>query len=256
MSYKETIQASSTLKALKLLGIEGEQSGNYIKFPCPQTGCGKTASIKATGDKKNVYYCPTCKKAGNIITLVQAVKGLDKDKAMEFLKGAKETQQPIAEELKLSYELGYNDYLKGCGFSEEFCKAQEIGIPKGKAMLNGHLAFLVRDENGMKVAYYGLSLKDLKPKFHQSFNPECYLYGLHKAKESAEVLFVSDMLECLKHIAQGQPAVSNFGFPYLSERQLEFLKEFHTIIFLDEESPVFRQADRYLLGFKEALIQR
>ena len=175
---------------------------------------------------------------------------------MELLKGAKETQKPIEEELNLSYELAYNDYLKAAGFTEEFCKAQEVGVPKGKAMLNGHLTFLIRDENGMKVAYYGLGLKDLKPKFHQSFNPELYLYNLNKAKESQEVLFVSDILECLKHIAQGKPAVSNFGFPYLSQRQLDFLTGFNTIIFTDEESPVFRQADKYLFGFKEALIQR
>lgn len=253
MNYKETIQASNTLKALSLLGINGEGQGSYIKFPCE---CGKTATIKAIGDKKNVFYCPSCKRAGNIITLAQKVKGLDKDKAMELFKGAKETQKPIAEELNLVYELAYSDYLKAAGFSEEFCKAQEVGVPKGKAMLNGHLAFLVRDENGMKVAYYGLGLKDLKPKFHQSFNPELYLYNLHKVKEGTEVLFVADILECLKFISKGQPAVSNFGFPYLSNRQLEFIKGFQTIIFIDEESPVFRQADKYLMGFKEALIQR
>lgn len=253
MTYKEIIQNANTLKALKLIGIDGEGQGSYVKFPCE---CGKTATMKAIGDKKNVWYCPSCKKAGNIITLAQSVKGIDKDKAMELLKGAKETQKPIEEELNLSYELAYNDYLKAAGFSEEFCKAQEVGVPKGKAMLNGHLTFLIRDENGMKVAYYGLGLKDLKPKFHQSFNPELYLYNLNKAKESQEVLFVLDILECLKHIAQGKPAVSNFGLPYLSQRQLDFLTGFNTIIFTDEESPVFRQADKYLFGFKEALIQR
>ena len=71
MTYKEIIQASSTLKALKLIGIDGEGQVSYVKFPCE---CGKTAIVKTIGDKKNVWYCPSCKKAGNIITLAQSVK--------------------------------------------------------------------------------------------------------------------------------------------------------------------------------------
>jgi len=252
MRYKEIIQNANTLKALSILGITGQAQGSYIKFPCV---CGQTATIKTVGDKKNVFYCPKCKKAGNIIMLCEEIRMVEKNEAMIILEGAIITQKPIAEELKLSYELTYHDYLKTAGFSEEFCKAQEVGVPKGKAMLNGHLTFLIRDENGMKVAYYGLSLKDRNPKFHQSFNPELYLYNLHMVKGDT-VLIVSDILDCLRFIREGNPAVSNFGLPYLSQRQLEFIKGFQTIIFIDEESPVFKQADRYLIGFNEALIQR
>jgi predicted SprT family Zn-dependent metalloprotease len=70
MNYTETLQTVDTLKALKLLGIEAEQKGAYIYFPC---SCGNTKVIKAYGEKKNVYYCPKCKDSGHIIKLVTEI---------------------------------------------------------------------------------------------------------------------------------------------------------------------------------------
>jgi len=55
MNYTETLQTVDTLKALKLLGIEAEQKGAYIYFPC---SCGNTKVIKAYGEKKNDFSSP------------------------------------------------------------------------------------------------------------------------------------------------------------------------------------------------------
>jgi hypothetical protein len=52
LTYRETLQAVDTLKALKIVGIDGGQQGAYVYFPC--TVCGKQAVIKAYGDKKNI----------------------------------------------------------------------------------------------------------------------------------------------------------------------------------------------------------
>jgi ribosomal protein L37AE/L43A len=68
LTYRETLQAVDTLKALKIVGIDGGQQGAYVYFPC--TGCGKQAVIKAYGDKKNIWYCPECKDKGHIISLI------------------------------------------------------------------------------------------------------------------------------------------------------------------------------------------
>jgi len=70
MNYTETLQTVDTLKALKLLGIESEQKGAYIYFPC---SCGDKKVIKAYGKKKNVFYCPKCKASGHIIRLLSVV---------------------------------------------------------------------------------------------------------------------------------------------------------------------------------------
>ena len=59
MTYRETLQAVDTLKALKISGIDGGQQGANVYFPC--TGSGKQAVIKAYGDKKNAWYCRECK---------------------------------------------------------------------------------------------------------------------------------------------------------------------------------------------------
>jgi ribosomal protein L37AE/L43A len=75
MTYRETLQAVDTLKALKIIGIDGGQQGAYVYFPC--TVCGKQAVIKAYGDKKNIWYCPECKDKGHIISLIMKMAGVE-----------------------------------------------------------------------------------------------------------------------------------------------------------------------------------
>lgn len=47
MKYIDTLNAVDTVKALKLLNLEGNLQGAYVKYPCQK--CGKTAVIKAYG---------------------------------------------------------------------------------------------------------------------------------------------------------------------------------------------------------------
>ena len=53
LTYRETLQAVDTLKALKIVGIDGRQQGAYVYFPC--TGCGKQAVIKAYEARKRKF---------------------------------------------------------------------------------------------------------------------------------------------------------------------------------------------------------
>jgi len=50
----------------------------------------------------------------------------------------------------ISITIVYNDFIKSKGIEEEMCKLLEIGVPKGKTMLAGSVAFAVRDAKGMK----------------------------------------------------------------------------------------------------------
>jgi predicted RNA-binding Zn-ribbon protein involved in translation (DUF1610 family) len=247
MNYRQTLQAVDTLKALELLGVEAVPNGAYITFPCPN--CKEKAVIKSYGDKKNLWFCPKCKKAGHLIGLVMGAKSLTWEQANEFLSKAMTTQKPISEELKLDYELEFVKALEEKGYTEELCKALGVGQPKGKCMLAGHIAFTVFDETGKKVAYYGLSLKDGKPKFHHSFNPELYLWNLNHCDREKATVITPSLFECLSLLAGGTQAVCNFGLPYLSNRQLELLKDFHYLNVKWDGGEICRQLPQHLESY-------
>ena len=240
MTYRDLLQNVDTQKALSMLRLSSEPNGAYIKFDCVEIGCEGKASIKAYGDKKNLWYCQKCHAAGHIISLAVKVKGLTWKEANEFLeKAISENVNKITEELNINYELFYNDFLKEKGISEDTCKLLEIGVPKGKTMLAGSVAFAVRDDTGMKVAYYGIKMKDQKPIFHKSFNPELYLYNFCNLHEQSITYFTTDLLHCVRMIQANQQAICNFGLPYLSQPQFNLIKNVDHIIFCVDE-PIAR----------------
>jgi CHC2 zinc finger len=238
MNYKQMLQAVDTEKVFTLLSIGYRPQGAYFVFDCPQ--CEGKASIKIYGDSKNLLYCPTCKKGGHIISVVMAKKGVEWDEAVEFLtaKAFAGNAKKIVEELTLDYELVYHDFIKNKGISEEACKLLGIGVPKGKHMLAGCVAFTVISDSGLKVAYYGIRMKDGKAVFHKSFNPEYYLYNLNNVNNSDIVYFHTDIFECVKMIEQGKQSIFNFGLPYLSKEHLVLLDDMERIIFKVKEALV------------------
>jgi hypothetical protein len=236
MSYKDTLQRVDTEKVLALIGIESQSQGAYFKFTCPSYK--EQAVIKAYGEKKNLYYCPKCKVSGHIISLVMNARGTDWNSANDLLLKAIVTTKKIANELTMKYELQYHPFLERQGISEKICRDLEIGVPKGKTMLAGYVVFTVRDEEGRKIAYYGIRIKDLKVMFHRSFNPELYLFNFFNSDSSEPVYFSNNMFECIKNIAKGRQCVSNFGLPYLSRFQFDLLRGYEKIVFLVDETLV------------------
>jgi len=238
MNYKQILQAVDTEKVLNLLSVGYRSQGSYLVFDCPN--CEGSASIKIYGASKNLFYCPKCKNGGHIISLVIEKNSLDWAKAVEFLveKGFAENAPKIVEELKLDYELVYHDFIKNKGISKETCKLLGIGVPKGKTMLSGCVAFTVRSESGLKSAYYGVRMKDEKSVFHKSFNPELYLYNLCNINKNEIVYFATDIFECVKMIQQGKQSICNFGMPYLSTAHLILLKEVDRTIFCVKEDVI------------------
>jgi predicted RNA-binding Zn-ribbon protein involved in translation (DUF1610 family) len=234
MTYKETLQTVDTEKALTLINLEYQTQGQYVSFNCPE--CGEKALIKAYGDKKNLFYCPKNKHSGHIISLVMKVKGMTWESANELLaKANTPSTKKITEEFNLQYDLTYHKYLEDRGITEDLCKTYEIGIPKGKTMLAQCVAFAVRDEKGMKVAYYGIKMKDGKSIFHKSFNPEQYLYNFCNVNPREDVYLYSDILKCVANSDERQ-CISNFGLPYLSQYQIALLMDMDKIIFVLDEA--------------------
>ena len=239
MTYKDTLQKVDTVKALTLLELTAEQNGAYVKFKCQDCAEGM-APMKAYGDKKNLYYCPKCKASGHIISLVQKVKLLDWKEATEFLNQAiSDKVEKITDELSLNYDLTYSEFLKGKGITEDTAKKMEIGTPKGRTMLAGCIAFMVKDDTGKKIAYYGIKMKDGKTVFHKSFSPELYLYGYSDIAKDKPVYLTTDIFKCVQLIGEGKQAVCNFGLPYISPNQFELLKGLDHIIFKVENPREF-----------------
>lgn len=224
MKYEQIMRNTDTVKALTMLGFETKQSGGYVYFECPD--CKGKAVAKAFGEKKNLIYCTKCKKSGQIIALVQRIKGIEYEQAVEALKSSITTDKK-PESLKVSYDLQYHGFLKDLGITEETCQKLEIGVPKGKTMLAGCVAFKITD-NGNPIAYYGIRMKDLKPVFHRSFNPELVIYQLN-GKECP--IFTTSLFDCVRNYQEGKASVCNFGLPYISAQQAEILNGMNRIIF-------------------------
>jgi hypothetical protein len=66
-------------------------------------------------------------------------------------------------------------FLKKNELPEDICT--KVGLRAPLTSLDGRVAFTVHDENGNKIAQYGIDLKGGKPIFPRSFNPEKHLYG-------------------------------------------------------------------------------
>jgi hypothetical protein len=159
--------------------------------------------------------------------------GVEWNEAKNLLEGKAVTYPAarIQKELTLEYELQYNKFLEAQGISEEVVREYGIGVPKGKTMLSGCIAFTVHNENGNKIAYYGIRMKDLKPVFHKSFNPELYLYNYHRIEPETDVHFTTDIFDCVRILSLGRQSVCNFGLPYLSTEQLSLLQRLKYLSF-------------------------
>jgi type I restriction-modification system DNA methylase subunit len=72
------------MKALKLISIEGGQSAAYIRYLCTKYE-KENAVIRAYGEKKNIWYCPDCKRSGQIRNLLIEAKEITWEEAKQLL---------------------------------------------------------------------------------------------------------------------------------------------------------------------------
>jgi hypothetical protein len=103
-------------------------------------------------------------------------------------------------------------------------------------MLAGCIAFIILDKERDPIAYYGMRIKDQRPVFHKSFNPELYLYNYHRIEDFSEVFFTTDIWKCLEIISKGGQAVCNFGLPYLSPSHTEMLQRFNSVLYVRDDN--------------------
>ena len=248
MNYRDTLHAIDTAKALEVLGIPAENKGAYLKFPCPH--CNEPALFKTYGDKKNLWYCPKCKKGGNLIKFTMEFKNLQWEPAKELLSKAIGTEaKTITEPLNITYALEYPKYLEDQGIPKALCDELEIGQPKGRTMLSGCIAFAVHNESGMKVAYYGIQMKDRKPKFHTSFNPENYLYNFHRIEKTNDLVVCTDLSLCVRAWWKANLPSHLVVSPTSPKKQIELLNLCKMLAVFRADTEIVRQVSAHYNGY-------
>lgn len=254
MDYHTLLNITDTGKALKELQIPYTIEGAYLNYPC--TYCGKTARIRRYGVGKNLGTCNHCKNGTNIAKMVKEIQYPDMERkaawpiVQKYLKKAqpffyKKNDREWPQELELSY----TPLLKEKGLTEEFCKEHFIGKAK-TGSLGGYTAFKFFNDDGLKIGYFGINVKDGKFRFFRNY-PEFYLYNFHAIDPTKEVLFVSDIWRCLAEMQEGKQAVSNFGFGYISVYQFDLLDRCEKLLFYGSDSELMKQFDQ----MKKALTQ-
>ena len=105
MKYNDAMQIIDPVKALEALKINLLCQGAYVRFECD---CGsQAAAFKTVGEKKNLWYCPDCKKGGNIINYTMAKRDTEYEETKKWLLKLSPTTKRLNKELKLEYGLQY-----------------------------------------------------------------------------------------------------------------------------------------------------
>jgi hypothetical protein len=168
-------------------GIKGQVEGkfNFIAFP----------------DKNKYVVVPNGERGYlSVINFYQDFIGVSAREAAaalkkEFLTEKKEPKREIP-----TLKLKYHQWLKDKGISEELAKDWQIGLPEGRCVLAGKIAFFIDKERG----YIGYDLKKEAWFFPKGFRRDT-LYNLDRVNTPYVILAVSPLDVCHLH---------SLGFPF------------------------------------------
>lgn len=257
MTYKDLLNVTDTEKALKALEIAYIVDGSYLNYTC--IACGKTARIRRYGVGKNLSICNHCKDGTNIAKLVRDLQYPDhaREAAWISVQNYLKKAQPVfykknSRPFTLDYEMIYTEPLKSHGLTPEFCQVQGIGKAKGSKYLGGYTALKMHNDDGVKIGYIGINVKDGKFRFPKTIYPDMYLYNFHAIDPTKEVIFISDTWKCLQAIQEGTQAISNFGHDYISVYQFDLLDRCEKLLFYGTDDEIMRQFNQMKKALKAA----
>lgn len=166
----EEIKASNPIADVaERLGLNLNKSGKSLRGKCPVCASDGDRNLVITPEK-NVYFCFTEGKGGDVIALAAHVKGIGVKQAAEWLQGSdsqnakeKTTKGEPSEGFKpLEYLQPDHEAVLALGF--EPGDAERLGIgycPRG--ILRGKVAIPVRLANGKLAGYVGVTEVALPP---------------------------------------------------------------------------------------------
>lgn len=179
---------------------------------------------------KNLFFNPKGQEKGSPINFLSEFHGVGLRIAAQtlkniFLQESKEPKRPIPE-----LELKYTKEVNALGLTEEICRQYEIGMPQGRSIMAGKIAFKLYDQSGSFAGYIGKEVKKdgwFYPKGFRRF----FLYNGNRCNSDYCIL-VPDVLDCVLLFQIGFPyCVSSLGLSPTDD-QMEALKRYRRILLI------------------------
>lgn len=168
----DEIKANNPIEdVVSRLGLNLNKNGKTLRGKCPVCESSGDRNLAVTPDK-NVYYCFSDSKGGDVIALVAHVMGIGVKEAAQWLAGPTSAKEKTAKGESPSEGFKPLDYLQHdheavIALGIEPDDAERIGCgyaPRG--MMKGTVAFPIRSTSGKLLGYMGVTDAKLPTKWH------------------------------------------------------------------------------------------
>jgi DNA primase len=161
----QALKANLRIEEVAKRFIECAEEGDVLRGSCPVCAPRNPRAIIITPEKQ-LYYCFTAKKGGDLISLVAHVRNLSQRDAAKLLAVSEREEEPehtgTLEPLK--YLQAEHPLVTELGFSRDVCEAVGIGYAS-KGLMRTHVAIPIRMPDGVLVGYIGVKAAQLPPKW-------------------------------------------------------------------------------------------
>lgn len=167
----EDIKASNPIETVaERLGLNMTKSGASLRGKCPVCESSGDRNLAIT-PAKELFYCFSDGKGGDVISLVAHVKGIGVKEAAQWLSGTPQTAkekkgQPTSEDGFKALDYLQHDHESVIALGFEPDDAERLGIgyaPRG--IFRGKVAVPVRLANGRLAGYLAVTDVTLPPKW-------------------------------------------------------------------------------------------
>jgi len=159
----QELKAKLRIEVVAQSFVELIPEGDVFRAPCPKCAPRNGRALIITPEKQ-LYYCFTAKKGGDLISLVAHVRDMSQRQAAELLLMQCTPKEEESELKPLDYLVTDHPLVKELGFPEELCEKVGIGYAS-KGLMRTHIAIPIRLQDGTLVGYIGVKDARLPPKW-------------------------------------------------------------------------------------------
>ncbi len=216
VNFRDVLSRYGLLEKLK-------KSGQNLTGCCPVHGGSNDRQFSVNIDK-GIYNCfGKCKGGGNVIDFVKNMERISFHEAALLLQGwfmnapQEDNTQTSEEKAETSSNEPLTFELKNLDNKHPFFS--ERGIPKNiirefglgfcnKGLMSGRIVIPIRNRKGELVAYCGRAVTreqaelEGKYKFPEGFKKNAEIYNIHKIKDGAEKLILTESFMSVLRLAR------------------------------------------------------
>ena len=204
---------------------------NKLEIPYKEKGDNIITEDAVISVKKNLFFWKGKNKGGNVIQFLVDKQGITHREAGIWLKKnmVKHTPKRKIPELELTYSYAVSQL----GIEEETAKNFEIGVPKGKTIMAGKVAFRIYDKDNNPLGYIGLKDGWFYPK---GFEASEHLYNYNRRNGNQFCVLAPSPLVVAQLFQQNIPQAVGLFSPNISDTQVKLLKTFK-YVFVNHAEP-------------------